>query len=103
MNNLVLSGRVTKKPEMKTSSNGKNYCFLSIACQESKEVVNFFETTLFGTNAENAVKYLDKGDLVGLTGSLCNYKGKDGKVRLTINTFRMEFLARATRKQEQAQ
>lgn len=98
MNNLNLTGRVVKKPEMKTSANGKNYCFLTIAVQESKEIVHFFETSLFGKNAENAVTYLDSGDCIGINGSLSTYKGKDQKTRITINVYRLEFISKAHRK-----
>lgn len=101
MNNLNLTGRVVKKPEMKTSSNGKNYCFLTIAVQESKEVVHFFDTSLFGKNAENAVTYLDVGDCIGINGSLSTYKAKDKTTKITINVYRLEFISKAQRKQKE--
>lgn len=73
VNRIFNLGRLTQDPDFKTTSGGTSLCRLSIATNhkyKDKETVCFLEWTLWGTTADNAAKYLRKGDLVHLEGRL---------------------------------
>lgn len=86
INNVVLVGRLTHKPDLKFTTNGKNYTQFSLAVQrkfknQSDEYEpDFINCTLWGKAAENFTKFTRKGSLVGVEGRLQtrNYE-KDGR------------------------
>lgn len=93
MNQVILIGRLTKKPELRSTESGKTLCNFSLAVdkgikdEEGNKLTNFFECTCFNKTAENLVKYQDKGSLISITGELDTYKYTDneGKNHLKTN------------------
>jgi single-stranded DNA-binding protein len=87
MNHVVVMGRLGKNLELKTTDKGP-YTFGSIAVDESykdkngvkvKKVV-WVPFTLYGSTAENCVKFAGKaGNRLLLTGKIDEQKGKDDK------------------------
>ena len=81
MNSINIAGRITAKPELKyTDKEKKAVCSFSIAYNVSEDHVDFFNVTAFEKQAENLVKYTDKGDMVCISGRLTprEYTNKDG-------------------------
>ncbi len=90
-NTVQLIGNVGKKPEIRTSTNGKKYALVSLATTEkytNKAGEKIADTTwhnlLFWENqAELAEKYIDKGSFIGIQGKLVTRQlaDKDGTMR----------------------
>ena len=87
MNSIVLSGRLTKKPELRTTINGNNVCSFSLAVKRDKDNTDFIDCNCYGKTAENLVKYQDKGNMIELTGRLENYTYTDKDNKNRIKTF----------------
>lgn len=84
MNNVILSGRLTKKPESRMTQSGLNVCSFSLAVNRFGSTnCDFIECVCFGKTAENLVKFQDKGNMIELIGRIENnqYTDKDGKNR----------------------
>lgn len=79
-NVVVISGRITRDPELKTSQTGMTYCQFTIANSRKKDESNFFNFTAFGKTAEYLNSYAKKGSYVIATGSVeqRKYTNKDG-------------------------
>ena len=77
-NKVNLAGNLTKDPDLKKTSPGSAICNIIIAVNESYKNNNgetiksssFFPVVIFGKSAENAAKYLTKGDPVFIEGKL---------------------------------
>lgn len=81
MNSINITGRITAKPELKyTEKDKKSVVSFSIAYNASEEHVDFFNVTAFDKQAENLAKYVDKGDMLAISGRLTtrSYTNKDG-------------------------
>lgn len=79
INRVVLTGNLTRDPEVRSTPNGLTICKLGIACNTRKknsstgtweEKPNFFRVTVFGAQAENCGQYLRKGRPVAIDGRL---------------------------------
>jgi single-strand DNA-binding protein len=77
LNIVALTGRLTKDPELRTSTSGTSVTSLRIASNASRKVngqwtekPNFFDVTLFNGRAESAARYLAKGHPVAIEGRL---------------------------------
>ena len=82
MNVVCISGRLTKKPELRSTASGVMVCDFNLAVsREKKDDVDFIECVCFNKTAENLVKYQDKGDMVEVKGRIHidRYTNKDGK------------------------
>jgi single-strand DNA-binding protein len=78
INRVVLIGRLTKDPELRTLPSGANACNLRIACNttrrdtegEYRERPNFFDVSVYGAVAESVSRYTRKGSRVAIDGRL---------------------------------
>ena len=84
MNKILLKGRLTSDPEMKTINDGANYVTkFSIAVnrkyvKEGEErTADFFNCSCFGKTAEFVSKYFFKGQEMLLEGRLQNRSWED--------------------------
>lgn len=83
MNQVVLVGRLTGKPEVMTSENGKKYTFINIAVPRSfKNAEGIYETdfircVLWNGIASSTSEYCNTGDMVGIKGRLQNRSYED--------------------------
>lgn len=74
LNQLVLIGRIVRKPELKESENEKKYTHITLAVPRSYKNMNgiydtdFVDCMLWGSEAERTVEYCNKGDIVGVRG-----------------------------------
>ena len=110
LNQVILIGRLVKKPELKESDKKVSYIKATIAVQsdfknkEGNYDTEFFEFTAFGKIAENTVKYCEKGSLLNIVGTLNNnvYKDKNGvnHYQLSIIANKVSFLSKAAKKEE---
>ena len=80
MNNVVLSGRLTKKVEVKFTKNGKEVVNASIAVNRNRKdangerIVDFFDFTVWGQTAQYLAKFADKGARIEISGALRQQK-----------------------------
>ncbi len=76
LNQIVLVGRLVKKPELKQTENSKKYSFITLAVPRSFKNTNgeydtdFIDCTLWDQVASSTVDYCNKGDIVGIKGRL---------------------------------
>lgn len=92
MNRIILSGNLTRDPEVKYTKNGKAYAHASIAVQRKTKNpsgnygVDFFDLTMWEKQAEFAGKYLHKGGRVIVEGRVETdaYKDKNGNDRCSF-------------------
>lgn len=97
MNNVIISGRLTADPELKTTPNGVSVCTFIVAVdRNSKEdAADFPVVVAWRHTAEFVAKYLTKGRKVIIRGEIRtrNYEDKDGNKRKAteIQADRVEF------------
>lgn len=78
INRVVLVGRLTRAPELRSLPSGRSVCDLRIACNASRldaggerhERPNYFDVSTFGASAESVARFLVKGSRVGVDGRL---------------------------------
>lgn len=76
LNQLVLVGRLVRKPELREAENKKKYSFITLAVPRSFKNVNgeydtdFIDCVLWDNVAANTVEYCNKGDIVGVRGRI---------------------------------
>jgi single-strand DNA-binding protein len=102
MNSVNLVGRLTKDPSFKEETeNSSAVATFSLAIdrlvgQGKEKQTDFPRITVFGKRAENCEKFLKKGRLVAVQGSLQtgSYKNKDGVTVYTTDVIanNVEFL-----------
>lgn len=87
MNISMMIGNLAKEPE-EIKGCEKSLCKLILAVNENytdkdgNRPCNFYNLTLWGKMAENAIKYLAKGSKVAVIGKFQNRKyEKDGEVK----------------------
>ncbi len=86
MNKVYLIGNLTRDPELAETSSGIKVCRFAIAVNrtyagsDGTRETDFFNITVWRTQAENCGRYLKKGSKVAIVGSLQNrsYEDKDG-------------------------
>lgn len=102
MNRVQLIGRLTKDPELRYTDKNIAICSFTIAINRINEESDFIPIKVFNKFAENSFKYLKKGSLVGIVGSIktSNYE-KDGKkiYKTEIIANSVEFLSNNTNSQ----
>lgn len=94
MNNVSLVGRLTRPIELHYIQGDKPIamCNLNVAVdrkfkKEGQPTADFINCKAFGKTAEFIEKYFDKGNRIGLTGSIQtgSYKNKDGNTVYTTD------------------
>jgi len=92
----IKSGRLTRDPEMKTTGTGKAVCNFAIACNDSKEKVNFFDCQAWEKTAEIITEYCKKGMKILIVGrdDQQRWEDDDGKkhTKQIINVQSFEFM-----------
>ena len=79
INRVVLTGNLTRDPELRSTASGMSVCSLRIASNtrrknqatgEWEDKPNFFDVTVWGAKGENCARFLAKGRPVALDGRL---------------------------------
>lgn len=86
INRSVLTGRLTKDPELRYTGNGTAVCSFSLAVdrqfknQNNEREADFISCVIWRKSAENFANFTHKGLLVGIDGRLStrNYEDKNG-------------------------
>ena len=87
MNVVVITGNLTRDPELRHTGGGTPVCELRVAVnsrrkegQEWVDKPNYFDVTVWGAQGENCANYLSKGRPVAVEGRLDwrEWEAKDG-------------------------
>ena len=85
MNKAFITGRLTKAPELRTTTNGLSVATFTVACDRRGEQnqADYINITAWRQLADLVGKYLVKGQLVSLTGAIRtrSYDAQDGSKR----------------------
>ena len=89
MNRIVVTGNLTKDPELAATPGGVDVCRFTVALNrrfknaEGEHDVDFLPVVVWREQAKSCAKYLRKGSKVGVIGFLQTrtYEAKDGTER----------------------
>ncbi|MEG1305696.1 MAG: single-stranded DNA-binding protein [Bacilli bacterium] len=89
MNKVVLVGRLTRDPELKTTSSATAVCNFSVGInrkmknKDGNYDADFPNVVAYGALATFVTKYFTKGNLIGIEGRIQtrSYDGNDGTKR----------------------
>jgi single-strand DNA-binding protein len=78
VNVVVITGNLTKDPELRSTTGGTQVCEMRVAVNSRRkdqsgqwvDKPNFFDVVCFGGQAENCATYLEKGRPVAVEGRL---------------------------------
>ena len=97
MNRVILTGRICKKLELKNLKDDKSVCEFTIATNRiGLEDADFINCIVWNKQAENLVKYQDKGSLIGVEGQLRSERYEHNgqtKYKTYILVSQIEFLS----------
>jgi single-strand DNA-binding protein len=96
INRVVITGNLTRDPELRSTPNGMSICGLRVAVNgrrkdaESGQWVdkaNYFDVTVFGAQGDNCAQYLAKGRPVAVEGRLNwrEWEAQDGGKRQSVD------------------
>jgi single-strand DNA-binding protein len=91
VNRVVVSGNLTRDPELRQLAGGNSVCKLRIAVNTRKKdrdsnQWNYFDVTVWGAQGENVAKYLQKGSPLLIDGRLewREWQAQDGTNRQAV-------------------
>ena len=110
MNRVCLTGRITAKPELRTTSSGIPYTRFSLAVNrtysnaQGDRETDFINIVVWRKQAENICRFLDKGSLIAIEGRIQtgSFDGQDGQRRYTTDVVADNFYFLESRAQSQA-
>jgi single-strand DNA-binding protein len=112
MNKVIIIGHVGKDPEVRSAPSGTAVCNFNVATSESfkdkagvkQERTTWHMCVAWGRLAETIGKYVTKGMLIMVEGSIQNtqYEDKDGNKRFKseIKAENVQFLSRSNKEQK---
>ena len=94
---VILTGRLTKEPELKFGASGTAYCKFTLAVNRMKkdDPADFIFCSAFGKTAELIAEYVKKGHQLGVQGRLQQdtYEKDGEKISKTgVTVDKIEFL-----------
>ena len=103
MNRVEFIGNLSRAPDVKQTTSGKNVCTFTLAVNrrykdaQGNATADFFSVQAWEKLAELCARYLDKGSKVFVSGELRNrsYEAKDGSKRTVTEIIanEIEFLS----------
>lgn len=91
LNKVIMIGRLTRDPELRTTTTGKHVVGFGIAVDrqfktEGGQDVDFFNVSAWGKTAEFVANYLSKGRLVAVEGRIQTrkYQTREGENREAV-------------------
>lgn len=103
-NKIIIVGNLGRDPELRYTPQGTAVCSFSVATNEKRKdragelqnITTWFRVTLWGKQAENANKFLTKGNPIYIEGRLRTeeWTDRDGKARtsLEVQATEMQFI-----------
>lgn len=96
INRVVITGNLTRDPELRSTPGGMSICGLRVAVNGRKkdsesgqwvDKPNYFDVTVFGSQGENCAQYLAKGRPVAIEGRLNwrEWEAQDGGKRQSVD------------------
>jgi single-strand DNA-binding protein len=95
INRVVLTGNLTRDPELRNTPSGTSVCSLRVACNTRRKDAsgnwvdkpNYFDVTVWGAQGENCATYLQKGRPVAIDGRLewREWEDKQGQKRQSVD------------------
>src|SRR5213595_3304907 len=95
INRVVLTGNLTRDPELRNTPSGTSVCKLRVACNTRRkdpsgewvDKPNYFDVTVWGAQGENCATYLQKGRGVAVDGRLewREWQDKEGNKRQSVD------------------
>jgi single-strand DNA-binding protein len=95
INRVVLTGNLTRDPELRSLPSGTSVCNLRVACNTRRQGAsgewvdkpNYFDVTVWGAQGENCAQYLSKGRPVAVDGRLewREWQDKEGNKRQSVD------------------
>lgn len=100
MNKVILTGRLTRTPEMKHTDSGMAVCRFTLANNKGygeKQKTTFINIVTFAKTAENCDRFLLKGSKVAVVGELeiRQYTSNEGQTKYVTEVIanEVEFLS----------
>jgi len=105
INKVLISGNLTRDPELRATASGMPVLGLGIAVNDRRknqstgeweDYPNFIDCTMFGTRAESIANFLSKGSKVAIEGKLrWSQWERDGQKRSKLEVIidEIEFLS----------
>ena len=95
INRVVLTGNLTRDPELRSTGGGTSVCELRVAVNSRRkdgstgewvDKPNYFDVTVWGAQGENCAQYLAKGRPVAVQGRLDwrEWEAQDGSKRQAV-------------------
>lgn len=89
MNKVILTGNLSRDPELTTTNGGVSVCRFTLAVQrrfqnsEGERDADFLNVVVWRGQAENCHKFLKKGSKCGVVGRIqtSSFEGQDGNRR----------------------
>lgn len=99
MNSIIIHGRITKAPELKTVGSGAEVCKFTVAVnrpvgKDKEKITDFFDVDAWGQSGAFVEKYFKAGDGIIVQGEMQSRKyDKDGEKRTawSVHANRVEF------------
>lgn len=109
LNQIVIMGRLTEAPELKTTNSGVSVCKVNLAVERNhksgeEKQTDFFTVIAWRGTAEFMCNYMDKGQLIAVQGSMESRKwqDKDGNNRTAWEVVASNvYFAEGKKKQEE--
>lgn len=106
INRVVISGNLTRDPELRATGSGMNVLKMGVAVNDRRknqqtgeweDYANFVDVTMFGARAEAVSRFLSKGSKVAIEGKLrwSQWESQQGEKRskLEVVADEIEFLS----------
>jgi single-strand DNA-binding protein len=95
LNRVVITGNLTRDPELRSTPSGTSVCKLRVAVNSRRkdsasgewvDKPNYFDVTVWGAQGENCANYLSKGRPVAVDGRLDwrEWEAQDGTKRQAV-------------------
>jgi single-strand DNA-binding protein len=96
INRVIITGNLTKDPDLGALPSGTPVCTLRVACNgrrksnesgQWEDVPNYFDVTVWGQQGENCAQYLKKGRAVAVDGRLRwrEWTSQEGQKRQAVD------------------
>ena len=104
INRVIITGNLTRDPELRSLPSGTSVCELRVAVNSQRkdesgnwvDKPNYFNVKVWGAQGENCSTYLSKGRPVAVDGRLDwrEWEGQDGQKRQSVDIIadRVQFL-----------